>query len=85
MSGLYVTEDPGAADAAAKITSLSIRFGQGWTKSHSFHTGKTPVMKYKRQLIQAIMGRINIAEVVGVWVISLDDAPRSMPVCRRNS
>jgi glutathione-independent formaldehyde dehydrogenase len=43
-------------DAAAKMGSLSIRFGLGWAKSHSFHTGQTPVMKYNRQLMQAIMG-----------------------------
>lgn len=76
IPGLYVTEDPGAVDAAAKMGSLSIRFGLGWAKSHSFHTGQTPVMKYNRQLMQAIMwDRINIAEVVGVQVISLDQAP----------
>jgi len=34
-------------------------------------------MKYNRALMQAIMwDRINIAEIVGVQVISLDDAPR---------
>ncbi len=77
IPGLYVTEDPGAVDAAAKMGSLSIRFGLGWAKSHSFHTGQTPVMKYNRQLMQAIMwDRINIAEIVGVQVISLDDAPK---------
>ncbi|WP_407314629.1 formaldehyde dehydrogenase, glutathione-independent [Pseudomonas sp. nanlin1] len=77
IPGLYVTEDPGARDAAAKIGSLSIRFGLGWAKSHSFHTGQTPVMKYNRQLMQAIMwDRINIADVVGVQVISLDQAPQ---------
>jgi glutathione-independent formaldehyde dehydrogenase len=76
IPGLYVTEDPGAVDAAAKVGSLSIRFGLGWAKSHSFHTGQTPVMKYNRQLMQAIMwDRINIAEVVGVQVITLDQAP----------
>ncbi|MBC7210500.1 MAG: formaldehyde dehydrogenase, glutathione-independent, partial [Pseudomonas sp.] len=63
IPGLYVTEDPGAVDAAAKIGALSIRFGLGWAKSHSFHTGQTPTMKYNRQLMQAIMwDRINIAE-----------------------
>lgn len=76
IPGLYVTEDPGAVDAAAKIGALSIRFGLGWAKSHSFHTGQTPTMKYNRQLMQAIMwDRINIAGVVGVQVISLDQAP----------
>ncbi|MGX1171715.1 threonine dehydrogenase-like Zn-dependent dehydrogenase [Pseudomonas sp. R151218B TE3479] len=34
-------------------------------------------MKYNRQLMQAIMwDRTNIAEIVGVQVISLDDAPK---------
>lgn len=75
---LHVTEDPGAVDAAAKIGALSIRFGLGWAKSHSFHTGQTPVMKYNRALMKAIMwDRINIAEVVGVQVISLDQAPQA--------
>jgi glutathione-independent formaldehyde dehydrogenase len=73
---LYVTDDPGATDPAAKHGSLSIRLGLGWAKSHSFHTGQTPVMKYNRNLMQAILwDRINIAEVVNVQVIGLDDAP----------
>lgn len=77
IPGLYVTEDQGAVDAAAKHGALSIRFGLGWAKSHSFHTGQTPVMKYNRQLMQAIMwDRIKIADIVGVEVITLDDAPK---------
>ncbi len=76
IPGLYVTEDPGATDAAAKQGSLSVRLGLGWAKSHSFFTGQTPVMKYNRNLMQAILwDRINIAEVVNVQVISLDEAP----------
>jgi glutathione-independent formaldehyde dehydrogenase len=76
VPGLYVTDDPGAADSAAKRGSLSIRLGLGWAKSHSFVTGQTPVMKYNRQLMQAILwDRIKIAEIVGVQVITLDDAP----------
>jgi glutathione-independent formaldehyde dehydrogenase len=76
IPGLYVTDDPGAVDAAAKRGSLSIRFGLGWAKSHSFHTGQTPVMKYNRQLMQAILwDRINIADIVGVQLITLDQAP----------
>ncbi len=77
IPGLYVTDDPGAVDSAAKEGALSIRFGLGWAKSHSFHTGQTPVMKYNRQLMQAIMwDRIKIADIVGVQVITLDEAPR---------
>jgi len=77
IPGLYVTEDPGGVDKAAQHGSLSIRLGLGWAKSHSFFTGQTPVMKYNRALMQAILwGRIKIAETVGVEVIALEDAPR---------
>ncbi len=76
IPGLYVTDDPGGVDKAAQTGSLSIRLGLGWAKSHSFFTGQTPVMKYNRALMQAILwDRINIADVVGVQVISLDEAP----------
>ncbi|WP_321812253.1 MULTISPECIES: formaldehyde dehydrogenase, glutathione-independent [unclassified Burkholderia] len=76
IPGLYVTEDPGGVDGAARNGSLSIRLGLGWAKSHSFFTGQTPVMKYNRALMQAILwDRIRIAETVGVQVISLDEAP----------
>ncbi|TWO72942.1 formaldehyde dehydrogenase, glutathione-independent [Caenimonas sedimenti] len=77
VPGLYVTGDPGGVDAAAKEGSLSIRLGLGWAKSHSFFTGQTPVMKYNRALMQAILwDRIKIADAVGVEVITLDDAAR---------
>ncbi|MCW5961587.1 MAG: formaldehyde dehydrogenase, glutathione-independent [Pyrinomonadaceae bacterium] len=77
IPGLYVTEDPGAEDEAAKQGSLKIRFGLGWAKSHSFHTGQTPTMKYHRQLMNAILyDKIHIAKAVNVEVISLQDAPR---------
>jgi glutathione-independent formaldehyde dehydrogenase len=77
IPGLYVTDDPGAKEAAAKTGNLSIRFGLGWAKSHSFHTGQTPVMSYNRQLMQAILyDKIDIAKAVNVEIISLDDAPK---------
>ena len=75
IPGLYVTDDPGAVDGAARRGSLSIRLGQGWAKSHSFFTGQTPVMKYNRQLMQAILwDKLHIADIVGVQVITLDQA-----------
>lgn len=75
IPGLYVTEDPGAVDAAAKHGSLSMRFGLGWAKAQSFHTGQTPVLKYNRQLMQAILhDRLPIADIVNAQVISLEEA-----------
>jgi len=77
IPGLYVTDDPGAVNAEAKKGSLAIRFGLGWAKSHAFFTGQTPVIKYNRYLMQAILwNRIQIAKIVGVQVISLEDAPK---------
>ncbi len=55
IPGLYVTEDPGGVDPSAQLGSLSVRLGLGWAKSHSFFTGQTPVMKYNRNLMQAIL------------------------------
>ncbi len=78
IPGLYVTEDPGAKDEHAKHGSISLRFGQGWAKSHSFHTGQTPVLRYNRQLMQAILwDRLPIAKICNVKVIKLDEAPEA--------
>ena len=77
IPGLYVTGDPGASDDAAKIGSLSIRLGLGWAKSLSFTTGQCPVMRYNRQLMQAILhDRTQIAKNVNATVIPLDQAPQ---------
>jgi glutathione-independent formaldehyde dehydrogenase len=77
IPGLYVTGDPGAVDEAAKEGNLVIRIGLGWAKSHSFHTGQCPVMKYHRQLMTAILyDKIQIAKAVNVQVITLNQAPQ---------
>jgi len=77
IPGLYVTGDPGGVDANAKIGNLGIRIGLGWAKSHSFHTGQCPVLRYNRQLMQAILhDKVQIAKACNVTVISLDDAPK---------
>ncbi len=76
IPGLYVTDDPGGVDQNAKTGNLSIRIGLGWAKSHSLHTGQCPVMRYHRQLMQAILhDKIQIAKAVNVTLISLDQAP----------
>src|SRR5271168_1113302 len=76
IPGLYVTDDPGARERAAKRGNLSLRLGLGWAKSHTLHTGQTPVLKYNRQLMQAILwDRLPIAKIVNVKVINLEQAP----------
>jgi glutathione-independent formaldehyde dehydrogenase len=77
IPGLYVTGDPGGIDANAKVGNLGIRIGLGWAKSHSFHTGQCPVLRYNRQLMMAILhNKIQIAKAVNVTVITLDEAPQ---------
>jgi glutathione-independent formaldehyde dehydrogenase len=77
IPGLYVTDDPGGVDTAAKTGNLSIRIGLGWAKSHAFFTGQCPVMKYHRGLMMAILhDKIQIAKAVNVTMISLDQAPQ---------
>jgi len=77
IPGLYVTGDPGGVDENAKVGNLGIRIGLGWAKSHTFTTGQCPVMRYNRQLMQAILhDKIQIAKAVNATVIPLKDAPR---------
>jgi glutathione-independent formaldehyde dehydrogenase len=77
IPGLYVTGDPGGVDANAKIGNLGIRIGLGWAKSHSFHTGQCPVLKYNRQLMMAILhDKVHIAKAVNATIIALDKAPQ---------
>ncbi|MGN7039982.1 formaldehyde dehydrogenase, glutathione-independent, partial [Bacillus safensis] len=77
IPGLYVTEDPGAVDADAKVGSLKVRIGLGWAKAHTFVTGQTPVMQYQRSLMKSILsGRAQIAKAVNATVIDLDQAPK---------
>jgi glutathione-independent formaldehyde dehydrogenase len=89
IPGLYVTGDPGAKEEAAQHGSLSIRIGLGWAKSHALTTGQTPVMKYNRDLMMAILNdRCQIAKAVNATVIPLD-APlrgtRTSTTARRGS
>jgi glutathione-independent formaldehyde dehydrogenase len=77
IPGLYVTDDPGGVDANAKSGTLGIRIGLGWAKSHTFATGQCPVMRYHRQLMQAILhDKTQVAKAVNVTMISLDEAPQ---------
>ena len=75
IPGLYVTDDPGSKDEAAKQGNLKMRLGLGWSKSQHFHTGQTPVLKYNRALMQAILhDRLPIAKIVNATVIPLGEA-----------
>ena len=77
IPGLYVTEDPGAVDEAARFGNLSIRIGLGWAKSLHFTTGQCPVMRYHHGLMMAILNdRVEIAAAVNATRITLDEASK---------
>jgi glutathione-independent formaldehyde dehydrogenase len=77
IPGLYVTDDPGGVDSAAKTGNLSIRIGLGWAKSCNFATGQCPVLRYNRGLMMAILhDKVQIAKAVNATVITLDQAPQ---------
>jgi len=77
IPGLYVTDDPGGVDTAAKTGNLSIRIGLGWAKSCNFATGQCPVLRYNRNLMMAILhDKVQIAKAVNATVIPLDQAPQ---------
>jgi hypothetical protein len=62
-----------------KLSRMARTFGYfaATAKSHSFHTGQCPVLKYNRQLMQAILhDRVQIAKACNVNVISLGKAPQ---------
>src|SRR5207245_69694 len=59
-----------------KHDRLGLGLGLGWAKAHSLHAGQPPVLKYNRQLMQAILwDRLPIAKIVNVKVIGLEQAP----------
>jgi len=77
IPGLYVTDDPGAQEAAAKQGVLGLRLGLGWAKALSFTMGQTPTMRYHYQLMKAILSdKCQIAQTVNTKIISLDEAPQ---------
>lgn len=76
IPGLYVTGDPGGVDENAKTGMLGLKIGLGWAKALSFATGQTPVMRYQRQLMMAILNdKVQIAKAVNATVIPLEQAP----------
>ncbi len=76
IPGLYVTADPAGIDENAWSGQLDIHIGLGWAKSLSFFTGQCPVMRYHRQLMNAILhDKVQIARAVNATVIPLEGAP----------
>lgn len=76
IPGVYIEGDPKAKTKDAKQGKMLLDFGKVWMKSPSLRGGQAPVMKYNRQLMEAILwGRMDyLGEVVDTQVITLDNA-----------
>jgi glutathione-independent formaldehyde dehydrogenase len=78
VPGLYLPEDPGGADDLRKKGIQPLRMGLAWVKGQSIWGGQCPVMKYHRELMEAILhDRINPGRHLNVTLISLDQAPQA--------
>jgi len=77
IPGLYVTEDPGAHDQAAKTGNLSLRLGLAGRSRIPSTPARTPVLRYNRQLMDGAAGdRLPIAKIVNAQAIGLRMRPR---------
>jgi glutathione-independent formaldehyde dehydrogenase len=73
--GVYVPEDPGAANEEASEGRVGFDWGAAWEKGISFGTGQCPVKRYNRELRDLIIrGKAHPGSIVS-HELSLDDAP----------
>lgn len=73
--GVYVPEDPGAADEGAKEGRVAFDFGTLFTKGLRVGTGQCPVKRYNRELRDMIVaGRAQPSFIVSHH-LSLEQAP----------
>jgi glutathione-independent formaldehyde dehydrogenase len=73
--GVYVPEDPGAVNAAAREGRIGWDYGTFFTKGQRMGTGQAPVKRYNRQLRDLIInGRATPGWIVS-HELSLDEAP----------
>ncbi|WP_345762118.1 zinc-binding dehydrogenase [Diaminobutyricibacter sp. McL0608] len=75
--GVYVPEDPGAADDGAKEGRIGFNYGAAFEKGLSIGSGQRPVKRYTRELRDLIIrGRATPSRIVS-HEVSLDDAPEA--------
>jgi glutathione-independent formaldehyde dehydrogenase len=73
--GVYVPQDPGAANEAAQQGRVSFDYGTFFTKGQRMGTGQCPVMRYNRQLRDLIVeGRARPSFIVS-HELPLEQAP----------
>lgn len=75
--GVYMPEDPGAANDLAKQGRYAFDYGTFFTKGQAMGTGQAPVARYNRQLRDLIIaGRAEPSFIVS-HEVSLEEAPEA--------
>jgi glutathione-independent formaldehyde dehydrogenase len=73
--GVYIPQDPGAADELAKQGEVAFDFGEFWFRGQKMGSGQAPVKRYNRRLRDLIAGD----KAKPSWIVShelqLDEAP----------
>jgi glutathione-independent formaldehyde dehydrogenase len=73
--GVYVPEDPGAANELARQGRIAWQYGTFFSRGHHMGTGQCPVMRYNRRLRDLIIaGRAKPSFLVS-HELPLDQAP----------
>ena len=73
--GVFVPEDPGAADALAKKGQIAFDFGSFWFKGQKIGTGQANVKTYNRKLRDLITAGKAKPSIIISHEIPLDQAP----------
>lgn len=73
--GVYVPEDPGAADEGAKKGRIGLDYGMLFAKGLRMGTGQAPVKRYNRELRDLIMAGMAHPSRIVSHELPLDDAP----------
>lgn len=73
--GVFVPEDPGAADELAKHGQVAFDFGQFWFRGQSLGSGQCPVKRYNRQLRNLIHAGVARPSFIVSHRVGLEEAP----------
>ncbi len=73
--GVYMPQDPGAADEGAKQGRIGFDYGAFFTKGQRMGTGQAPVKRYNRELRDLILTGHAQPSFIVSHEIGLDEAP----------
>ena len=75
--GVFIPQDPGAADELGKQGKMAFDFGAFWFKGQQIRTGQANVKSYNRRLAKLIhAGRATPSRIIS-HRLGLDEAPKA--------